>query len=71
MRLSKKNEVRQVSDSLDGGRIGIASQALGIAEGALEETVAYVKERKQFGRSISAFQNTQGWNGVHGERYEP
>ena len=34
-------------------------QALGIAEGALQETVAYVKERKQFGRSISAFQNTQ------------
>ena len=45
--------------TLDGGRIGIASQALGIAEGALEETVAYTKERKQFGRSISAFQNTQ------------
>ena len=45
--------------TLDGGRIGIAAQALGIAEGALEETVAYVKERKQFGRPISAFQNTQ------------
>ena len=45
--------------TLDGGRIGIAAQALGIAEGALEETVAYVKERKQFGRSIAAFQNTQ------------
>ena len=45
--------------TLDGGRIGIAAQSLGIAEGALEETVAYVKERKQFGRSISAFQNTQ------------
>ncbi len=45
--------------TLDGGRIGIASQALGIAEGALEETVAYVKERKQFGRSIAQFQNTQ------------
>lgn len=45
--------------TLDGGRIGIAAQALGIAEGALEETIAYVKERKQFGRSISAFQNTQ------------
>lgn len=45
--------------TLDGGRIGIAAQALGIAEGALEETVAYVKERKQFGRSISAFQHTQ------------
>ena len=45
--------------TLDGGRIGIASQALGIAEGALDETVAYVKERKQFGRPIAAFQNTQ------------
>jgi alkylation response protein AidB-like acyl-CoA dehydrogenase len=45
--------------TLDGGRIGIAAQALGIAEGALERTVAYVKERKQFGRSISGFQNTQ------------
>ncbi len=45
--------------TLDGGRIGIAAQALGLAEGALERTIAYVKERKQFGRSISAFQNTQ------------
>lgn len=45
--------------TLDGGRIGIAAQALGIAEGALDETVKYVKERKQFGRSIAAFQNTQ------------
>ena len=45
--------------TLDGGRIGIAAQALGIAEGALDRTVAYVKERKQFGRSIGAFQNTQ------------
>ena len=45
--------------TLDGGRIGIAAQALGLAEGALDRTIAYVKERKQFGRSISAFQNTQ------------
>ena len=45
--------------TLDGGRIGIAAQALGIAEGALETTVAYVKSRKQFNRPISAFQNTQ------------
>lgn len=45
--------------TLDGGRIGIAAQALGIAEGALETTINYVKERKQFGRSIGAFQNTQ------------
>ncbi len=45
--------------TLDGGRIGIASQALGIAQGALDETVKYVKERKQFGRSLAQFQNTQ------------
>lgn len=45
--------------TLDGGRIGIAAQALGIAQGAIDETVRYTKERKQFGRSISAFQNTQ------------
>lgn len=45
--------------TLDGGRIGIAAQALGLAEGALEATINYVQERKQFGRSIGAFQNTQ------------
>ena len=45
--------------TLDGGRIGIAAQALGLAQGAFDETVAYVKERKQFGRSIAKFQNTQ------------
>ena len=45
--------------TLDGGRIGIAAQALGLAEGALETTINYVKERKQFGRAIGAFQNTQ------------
>ena len=45
--------------TLDGGRIGIAAQALGLAEGALETTINYVKERKQFGKAIGAFQNTQ------------
>lgn len=45
--------------TLDGGRIGIAAQALGIAGGALDETIKYVKERKQFGRALSQFQNTQ------------
>ena len=45
--------------TLDGGRIGIASQALGIAQGAIDETVKYTKERKQFGRAIAKFQNTQ------------
>ncbi len=45
--------------TLDGGRIGIAAQALGLGEGALETTINYVKERKQFGRTIGQFQNTQ------------
>ncbi len=45
--------------TLDGGRIGIASQALGIAQGAMDETIKYTKERKQFGKAIAAFQNTQ------------
>ncbi len=45
--------------TLDGGRIGIAAQALGIAQGSLDETIKYVKERKQFGKPIAAFQNTQ------------
>ncbi len=45
--------------TLDGGRIGIAAQALGIGEGALQCAIDFVKERKQFGRPISAFQNTQ------------
>jgi butyryl-CoA dehydrogenase len=45
--------------TLDGGRIGIAAQALGIAEGALEETIKYIKEREQFGRPLSKFQGLQ------------
>ena len=45
--------------TLDGGRIGIAAQALGIAEGAYEEAVKYMKERKQIGRPLSAFQGLQ------------
>ena len=45
--------------TLDGGRIGIAAQALGLAQGAIDETVAYVKERRQFGKTIGQFQNTQ------------
>lgn len=45
--------------TLDGGRIGIAAQALGISQGAIDETITYTLERKQFGRSISKFQNTQ------------
>lgn len=45
--------------TLDGGRIGIASQALGIAQGALDQAVKYMKERVQFGKPISAFQGLQ------------
>ena len=45
--------------TLDGGRIGIAAQALGIAQGALDRAVKFVKERVQFGRPIAKFQNTQ------------
>ena len=44
--------------TLDGGRIGIAAQALGIGEGSIDATIDFVKERKQFGRPIAAFQNT-------------
>ncbi len=58
--LGKRGEGFKIAmKTLDGGRIGIAAQALGIAEGALDTTIAYVKSRKQFGRSISQFQNTQ------------
>ena len=45
--------------TLDGGRVGVAAQATGIAEGAIEETVKYTKERMQFKKRISQFQNTQ------------
>ncbi|HIU26138.1 MAG TPA: acyl-CoA dehydrogenase [Candidatus Copromorpha excrementigallinarum] len=45
--------------TLDGGRIGIASQALGIAQGALDVTIEYMKARKQFGKKLSQFQALQ------------
>ena len=45
--------------TLDGGRIGIASQALGIAQGALDQAVAYMKERVQFRKPLSSFQGLQ------------
>jgi butyryl-CoA dehydrogenase len=58
--LGKENRGFSIAmKTLDGGRIGIAAQALGIAQGAMDETVKYVKERKQFGRPIGKFQNTQ------------
>ncbi|MDE5966022.1 MAG: acyl-CoA dehydrogenase [Lachnospiraceae bacterium] len=55
----KGNGFKIAMHTLDGGRIGIAAQALGIAEGALELTINYVKERKQFGKAIAGQQNTQ------------
>lgn len=45
--------------ALDGGRIGIGAQAVGLAQGAINEALKYVKERKQFGKPIMAFQNTK------------
>lgn len=45
--------------ALAGGRIGIGAQSVGIAQGALNEAMKYVKERKQFGKAIAKFQNTQ------------
>ncbi len=45
--------------TLDGGRIGIAAQAVGIAQGAFDEAVAYAQQRKQFGQAISEFQAIQ------------
>ncbi len=59
-RLGKEGQGFKIAmKALDGGRIGIAAQAVGLAQGAIDEAMAYVKERKQFGRPISAFQTTQ------------
>lgn len=46
-------------NTLDSGRIGVAAQAVGVAQSALDEAVKYVKERVQFGKTLSKFQNTQ------------
>ena len=65
-KLPKENLLGQVGKgfkvamtTLDGGRIGIAAQALGIAQGALDATLEYITVREQFGKRISQFQNTQ------------
>jgi butyryl-CoA dehydrogenase len=50
---------RVAMKTLDGGRIGIAAQALGIAQGALDQSVAYARERSQFGSPIGSFQGVQ------------
>ena len=49
---------RVAMSTLDGGRIGIASQALGIAQGALDVTIEYMQARKQFGKKLSQMQST-------------
>ncbi len=66
VKVPKENQLGEVGkgfkiamSTLDGGRIGIASQALGIAQGAIDETVPYVQQREQFGKRLSQFQNTQ------------
>jgi alkylation response protein AidB-like acyl-CoA dehydrogenase len=46
-------------ETLNEGRIGIGAQMLGLAQGALDHTIAYVKQRKQFGRPIGEFQGVQ------------
>ena len=53
------NGFKQFLTTLDGGRIGIAAMAVGIAQGALNKSIQYVKERKQFGKPLAAFQITQ------------
>lgn len=58
--IGKENEgFRQVLKILDGGRIAIAALSLGIAQGAIENSIKYAKQRKQFGKHLSEFQATQ------------
>ncbi len=58
--LGEENEGLKIAlMTLDGGRIGIAAQAVGIAQGCLDESLAYAKERRQFGRPIAEFQAVQ------------
>ena len=58
--LGKEGEGFKIAmQTLDGGRVGIGAQALGIAQGALEAAISYAKERKQFGKPISANQGIQ------------
>ncbi|MBP7584326.1 MAG: acyl-CoA dehydrogenase [Spirochaetes bacterium] len=58
--LGKKGEGFKIAmHTLDGGRVGIAAQALGIAQAAFEDAKAYAVERKQFGKSLSNFQAIQ------------
>lgn len=56
---TKGNGFKQFLQTLDGGRIGIAAMAVGIAQGAMNKAVQYAKERKQFGKALAEFQATQ------------
>jgi alkylation response protein AidB-like acyl-CoA dehydrogenase len=59
-RLGEEGEgFRIVMTALDGGRVGIASQAIGIARAAVESAISYARERKQFGQPLSEFQSIQ------------
>jgi len=51
--------LRIALSALDGGRIGIAAQAVGLAQGALEETIKYATQRKAFGKNLAEFQAIQ------------
>ena len=58
--LGKRGEgLKQFLVTLDGGRIGIAAMAVGIAQAAFEKTLEYVKMREQFGKRLSQFQAIQ------------
>jgi len=66
MEVPKENLLGKVGEgfkialnTLDGGRIGIAAQAVGIAQAALDESIEYSKQRQQFGRPLSKFQAIQ------------
>ena len=59
VRVHKDAGFKIAMQALDGGRIGIAAQSVGLAQGALDAAIKYCKERKQFGKPITAFQNTQ------------
>ena len=58
--IGKEHEgFKQVMKILDGGRIAIAALSLGLAQGALDASIKYSKQRKQFGKHLSEFQATQ------------
>ncbi len=59
-RLSEEGDgFRIIMDTLDAGRIGVASQAVGIARSALEDCIEYATQRKQFGQSVTSFEGIQ------------